>query len=116
MNNFMIPMTFEAITSFSMVDSTSEGWVVNKSIPHSFNYIHSTSKNTCRVTHILKKYLDTFNTNIVFYSTGEVGRSGMGIINAVMKTFLECLGVRCEYCGLTINYSPQYSNPNARPT
>ena len=31
MNNLMIPMTFEAITSFSMVESTSEGWV-NKQI------------------------------------------------------------------------------------
>ena len=51
MNNFMIPMTFEAITSFSMVDSTrksnaflvktdseggskskSEKWIENKAI------------------------------------------------------------------------------------
>ena len=31
MNNLMIPITFEAITSFSMVDSTSEGWI-NKQI------------------------------------------------------------------------------------
>ena len=39
-----------------------KGYRINKSIPHSFNYVHSTSKNTCRIDHIIGiKSIQVFN-------------------------------------------------------
>ena len=38
------------------------GYRIDKSIPHSFNYVHSTSKNTCRIDHIIGiKSIQVFN-------------------------------------------------------